>query len=394
MALNTAGNSYSLMPAEVMEVIYEDTNPNLVYGLKVKIMDSTAKTDEASSTVITAKPLNTSFIRVPLVGEVVLIVKAPSSYASSIRMTTDTYYLDIVSLQSSIHHNSVPTVSASEVKSSQAAGSASKYSEAAAGNTNTPKKAEVDSNFVENEAIKPLQPYIGDVLLEGRYGQSIRFSTTPKSGKFTVQPKWSGGPNIAPITIIRNSKQDQKGRINEFTTEDFTKEENVIVMASGQNIEFEQYSGVTTSIDSKGLTSWKDESWGTTPQMLISSGRLVFNSTQKEIIAFAKNGIALSSATSLTLDAKEDVSINGNKIELGTDADEQLILGNKWASWMENLIDAIGALTDISPVGPCTPTSSDPQWGKIESLKSQIPSLLSDLAYTKKTPKVTVGKSK
>ena len=79
------------------------------------------------------------------------------------------------------------------------------------------------------------------------------------------------------------------------------------------------------------------------------------------------------------------VSLNAKKMELGTDSSEPLILGNKWKKWMEDLIDAIGALTDISPVGPCAPTKSDPQWGKIASLKSQIPTLLSDISFTKKS---------
>jgi hypothetical protein len=233
--------------------------------------------------------------------------------------------------------------------------------------------------------VQPLQHYIGDVLLEGRYGNSIRFSTTPKSGKFTVQPNWSNGKPAAPISIFRNSIQDKGGKINGFITEDFNKEDNVIVQASGQNIKFEQASKVLSSTNNYKLTSWKDENWGKTPQTLISSGRIVFNSFQKEIIAFAKAGIALSSETAITIDAKNMVSLNAKKMELGTNSDQQLILGNKWQTWMEQLIDAIGELTDISPVGPCIPTNLDPQWGKIMSLKAKIPTLLSDISFTKKS---------
>mgnify|MGYP000517786381 CR=1 FL=1 len=123
-----------------------------------------------------------------------------------------------------------------------------KYNESESGNNQQPKDPKIDVNFTENPTVKPLQPYVGDVLIAGRYGNSIRFSTTPKSGKFTVQPNWSGGSESAPITIFRNSKQgiDTK-QINDYITEDFTNEENVIVQASGQNIIFEQGSGVTTS---------------------------------------------------------------------------------------------------------------------------------------------------
>jgi hypothetical protein len=387
----------NLQPAEVLEVLYSDSNPNLIYGIKVKILDGTpisGDDPEISASAITAKPLNTSFIRIPIVGEVVLILKAPSSYATSVRETTETYYLDIVSLQSSIHHNALPSVTTKTIEKGKASGDSDKYNESESGNNQQPKDPKIDVNFTENPTVKPLQPYIGDVLIAGRYGNSIRFSTTPKSGKFTVQPNWSGGSESAPITIFRNSKQgiDTK-KINDYITEDFTNEENVIVQASGQNIIFEQASGVTTSIESKKITSWKDESWGTTPQTLISSGRLVFNSTQKEIIAFAKNGIGLSTETSIAIDAKEDVSINGTKIELGTEADEPLILGNKWKEWANGLIDDLAKLTVITPVGPSSPLSASPQWASIAAYKGKIDSLLSELSFTKKSANITTGKS-
>jgi hypothetical protein len=376
---------YEISAAEVLEVIYSDENPNLIYGLKVKEFGSTPASDASEVTTITAKPLNTSILRIPIVGEAVLLIKAPSSYGTAVRNTSDTYYLDVVSLQSSIHHNALPTITAKKVQVSATSGNSGKYSQAAAGSTNKEQEPKVDDNFSENEKVQPLQHYIGDVLIEGRYGNSIRFSTTPKSGKFTVQPKWSNGKPAAPITIFRNSIQDKGGKINGFITEDFNKEDNVIVQASGQNIQFEQASKVLSSTNNYKLTSWKDENWGKTPQTLISSGRIVFNSFQKEIIAFAKAGIALSSETAITIDAKDMVSLNAKKMELGTNSDQQLILGNKWQTWMEQLIDAIGDLTDISPVGPCKPTKSDPQWGAIASLIAKIPTLLSDISFTKKS---------
>ena len=360
----TSEGEFQLMPAEVLEVIYNDTNANLLYGIKAKILDSTPINNVTSISVITAKPLNINVLRIPLAGEVVLLLKAPSSYATGIRNTVDIYYLDIVSLQSSIHHNSIPTVSSKSEQRVTAGGNNSNYSEASAGNVKKNSQPKVDSNFSENQSVKPLQPYIGDVLHLGRYGNSIRFSTTPKSGKFTVKPKWSGGTASAPITIFRNTKQTGTGS-NKFTTEDFTNDDNIIVMASGQNIEFKQSSNQLSSINSKKITSWKSENWGKTPQTLISSGRLVFNSTQKEIILFAKNGIGLSSETAIAVDAKDTVSLNAAKIELGTDANQPLILTN-------DFLTALGSLVVMSPSGPCQPLQTSPQWPQVQQAISKI----------------------
>lgn len=384
----------SFFSAEVKEVIYQDKLPNAIYGIRVRAVDNTAKSPDEidDGTMQVAIPLNYNFVRIPIVGEIVLCLRAPGSYATGIKQSTTLYYLDIVSLQSSVHHNGLPTISSKKIQKQTS--DSSTYEESSTGNTNTENPASIDPNFTEISTAKPLQHYVGDVIMEGRYGQSIRFSTTPKSGDFTVVPKFSGVSGN-PITIFRNTTQgiDTK-RINDFVTETFTNEENVLVLASGQNLEFEQASKVLSSAQSKGITSWQDENWGTTPQALLSSGRIVFNSTQKEIIGFAKNGIALSSETVLTLDAKDNVSINAAKIELGTDADEPLILGNKFKSWAEGLIDDLGKLTVITPTGPSSPLASSPQWPVIAAYKSKIPGILSDIAFTVKTSNATGGSSK
>ena len=380
-----AAAEIKLTAAEVLKVIYTDENPLLVYGIKVKVLDGQPYTDVNSAAIITAVPLNFNYVRVPIVGEIVLILRAPSSYAHGLSTSITSYYLDIVSLNLSIHNNALPTVSKTKTTSGPVTGDSKKYEESSAGNTNQTETPTVDINFSENIAVKSLQPYIGDVIISGRYGNSIRFSTTPKSGTFKVPPKYSSSIG-APITIYRNTKQstDTK-KINDFITEDFTNEENVIVQASGQELEFAQASGVLTANKKYKITSWKDEKWGVTPQTLISSGRIIFNSTQKEIIAFAKNGIGLSSETSIAIDAKETISLNADKIELGTDSKEALILGNAFKTWMENLIQVLSTLEPMSPSGTCSPLKLAPQWVGIESLKAQIKTLLlSEVAFTKK----------
>lgn len=377
---------------EVVEIIYNDKNPNLSYGLKIKLFDETGASDSTSPAVVTASPLNSNILRVPLVGELVVLVKAPNSYASGLRNSEEWYYSDIINLQKGIHHNSIPTATKFELTKNNNASTT--YNQTAAGSTNQDQTPAVDKNFTELETIKPLQPYVGDLIIQGRYGNSIRMTTTPKSGTFTKPAKWKSGNPGAPITIIRNTELvANTGKINDFTTEDFKNEDNVIVMSSGQNIEFEQASGVLAAIKSKKITSWKDDNWGVAPQTLISSGRIVFNSFQKEIIAFAKKGIGLSSETDIAIDAKNSISLNSKKIELGDEADEPLILGNQWKTWFTNLLTAIGSITAISPQGPCVPLQGSPQWAQIEGLKAQMDTLLSQVAFTKKIVNVTPGKS-
>ena len=158
-------------------------------------------------------------------------------------------------------------------------------------------------------------------------------------------------------------------------------------MASGQEIVFEQASKTLGANNSVKIDSWKKDNWGKSPQMLISSGRLVFNSSQKEIIAFAKNGIGLSSDTSIALDAKDTIVLNGGqKILLGTNATEPLILGRAWQTWMNGLVNALGAVFVFDTVtsAPTTPLTASPAWAAVAAQLGQIPTLLSDSVFTKK----------
>lgn len=376
--------------AEVLEVIYSDSNPNLIYGLKVKLKDLIAADDVDSVHVITAKPLNMNLVRIPIVGEFVLVARTISSYSSGYQQAHDTYYLDIVNLQSSIHHNALPGGSKISVVS-DTLGNSDKYNSAAAGNSATTANTEIDPDFSENPNVKPLQNYTGDVLLKGRYGQSIRFSTTPKSGNFTKQPNWYEGDESAPITVIRNTRQTTNtGQINDFVTEDFIKDDNIIVLSSGHKLNFQPASRIQAAINSKKVTSWKDEKWGVTPQTLLSSGRIIFNSSQQEIVAFAKTHIGLSAEKNITIESGDTISLNSAKIELTDGATEPLILGTQWKTWMENFLTLLSTVTVPTPMGMSGPVSSSPTWPQIEALKAQLQLLLSDVAYTAKTNKPSV----
>ena len=150
---------------------------------------------------------------------------------------------------------------------------------------------------------------------------------------------------------------------------------------------FEQSSKSLSANKSVQIDSWQKENWGKTPQLMLSSGRIIFNSSQKEIIAFAKNGIGLSSETNVAIDAKQTVVINGGqKILLGTNATEALVLGTSWQTWMNNLITALGTIFVIDTVtgAPTTPLTASPSWASVASLQAQLPTLISDSVFTKK----------
>lgn len=375
------------LSAEVTEVIYVSNRRDQLYGVKYRALSSSggfAPADDTPANDNIAIPLNFNNVRIPIVGEVVLIVKAANALSSALRTNMQAYYIDIITLQHSLNHNALPTTTKGSL-ATNAQSAPGPYEESSTGNTaSSQNNPELDENFTEKVNIAPLQPYVGDTIITGRYGNSFRFSTNPKGGKFTIQaPKFKGDPGL-PITILRNTAPKDSDD-KKFIVEDFNKEDNVFVLASGQELEFKQSSTALKASKSNQINTWQTEKFGKTPQAFLSSGRIVFNSTQKEIIAFAKSGIALSSETSVTIDAKQSVVLNATKIELGDTATEPLILGTQFQTWFSNFMTALGNVIIIHPVvGPNPPLLLSPSWPAVQAIAAQIPTILSTSVFTTK----------
>ncbi|NBU81645.1 MAG: hypothetical protein EBS55_08360, partial [Flavobacteriaceae bacterium] len=95
-----------------------------------------------------------------------------------------------------------------------------------------------------------LQPFEGDELIEGRFGQSIRLGSTVTGGDMGVydkKPTWKGSKNADPIMILRvkkpegsssnqNSSAKKFYNKNEYTIEDLKDDECNIYMATTQTL--------------------------------------------------------------------------------------------------------------------------------------------------------------
>jgi hypothetical protein len=342
-----SSGEYEIVPAEVLSVNFSDENPNLVNTIRVKVLDkrSTA-VDDSSLMSLIARPLNNSNRRIPIVHEVVLLIKAPSAYTSGTKTDTDNYYIDIIGLSSNLNHNSLPTVSKLAAKTSTSNNSTN-YNETQTGNTklNTTSQVSTDPNFTENSLVKTLQPYVGDTIIEGRYGNSIRLSSTQtNTSLFSKVPKWIGN-TVDPILTIRNTRQGtDTGRINDFITEDFNKDDSIITLTSGQELEFTPNISTITAANTEKINAWQQDKWGTVPSIIASSGRIAINANAKEASIFGKEGISLASDNSVTVDSSKNVVLNGSKIKLGNNATEQAVLGNQLVTLVSSLITTIDTL--------------------------------------------------
>ena len=119
-----------------------------------------------------AKPINYNFTQIPTVNELIYIVNAPSTTYNS-NVAVDAYYFPPIGIYNSPNHNAFPIslINNSNTLSDE---------EVEGGGINKRQDGDYYINFGKNfkeiEKIKPLHIKEGDVSIEGRYGNFIKFT--------------------------------------------------------------------------------------------------------------------------------------------------------------------------------------------------------------------------
>ena len=203
-----------------------------------------------------AKPLYPNIKNYPLKNEIVVILKAPNKNIYGLNQGTDTYYLPSINIWSHQHHNALPNKKDLEDPNTQ---QDYKNTENGIVRRAGDGDSEIDlgNYFKEQLNVKPLLPYEGDYIIEGRYGNSIRFGASVKDDVIPENNKndWSQGDEEigTPITIIRNGQSeelDTKGWVP--TIEDINRDDSSIYMTSNQRIS-------SLIVDSTNFESYNSE---------------------------------------------------------------------------------------------------------------------------------------
>jgi hypothetical protein len=127
-------------------------------------------------------------------------------------------------------------------------------------------------------------------------------------------------------------------------------------------------------------------------QVIISSGRLLFHAKDEAIILAGKRAVSICSTETINLDAKEKIYIDCDKIELGHNALESLILGDTFISNLTmflNQVESIGRqLSRVSETNiAASMTIIDAQGGALKNaavtLRNSLNACLSNNTYTK-----------
>jgi len=296
-----------------------------------------------------AYPLFPNIKHYPLINEIVHVVYLVDSNASGNTNSVVPYYLPPLNLWNSQVHNAIPSASPTPSTSNSDYESA----EIGAYRRITPESPDIKlgTTFNEDNTIKnqPLLPYEGDIIYEGRFGNSIRLGATVKNAN--LKNTWSTeGVNGDPITIIRNG-QGTKGVVENTTepwvptVEDINQDKSSIYATSTQKIEL--FPACVLKDSFQGKTSPTNVDAYTQNQIILNSGRLVFNAKTDSILLLSEKSIHLASDTSINMDTNEQIVLNCKKVIIGSVQNtEPAVMGEELMTNLTTLMSALSAVAD------------------------------------------------
>jgi hypothetical protein len=338
----------------------------------------------------TATTLNPNIKNYPLINEIVYLISLPNTEIGETTLSTNSYYISITSLWNHPHHNAYPATPNNLPPSQQ-----KDYIQTQAGSVRrvTDQSTEIflGKTFKERSDIHPLLPFEGDIIHEGRWGNSIRLGSTVKK----TPNNWSStGNNGDPIVIIRNGQglQTPEGWIP--ITEATSTDDSSIYLTSTQKIPLDAVSTTYVSYPDGQQPTIPKEYAG--KQIILDSGRLVFNVYEDHLLLSSAKSINLNSQESVNIDTKKFIT-QADNIFLGNEelATEPLLLGNTTVNLIKDLIDAIKNLSNTlktaktSPAVPGQPSVLPSLNLAAVTLSTQLTALEKQLGSTPETCTIT-----
>jgi hypothetical protein len=375
---NQTSRGSSLVIGRVADVIMDENHPEFKnlgeYSSIGTIIYENVGGDNTGIATKIAKPLFSNQKLYPFIGELVLITSSPSPIQPSTNFTPSQYYISGINLWNSPHHNALPNPR----KGDDIFNSPSSTSQ---------------STFIEKDNIHPLLSFTGDVIYEGRNGQSIRFGSTSKSNS-ELKNKWSSiGDEGNPITILRNGQSPlikSEGWVP--TVENVNEDLSTIYLTSTQKIEFDRNTiDRFTPFHSLGRAKTLNNFFE--PQIILNSDRIIINSKKDSILIGSSKGITLSTEEFINVKS-QNLFIDAKNVLLGDEnASESLVLGDTFMKDFNLLLTALNSLCSVLelevswPGGISAPNT--PVNIAASSLKTQIEDIKSKIQTSKFTSKTS-----
>ena len=340
-----------------------------------------------------AKPFFPQLSAYPLVNEMVLIFKLPNSNIGRNTAEESYYYINMISLWNHPHHNAYPNpVTSNTLPESQQRD----YKQTSGGSVRrvTDEETGIDLNsdinlsqatFQERNNIHPLLPFAGDIIHQGRWGNSLRFGSTAATADTQLNSWSSTGDNGDPITILRNGQPlNSSDEGWKHITEEINPDLSSIYLTSYQSIglkpsseNYRSFKTLPTSISSF-----------TNPQIILNSDRVIINAKTDSVLLSAQKSVSLSTNESVNINTKT-LSIDAGRINLGSkDAPESVVRGDTLYFQLNGICDALTSMLEILSTSktyingvPANDVQSNQVYSsvktQIEQIQEYLPEMLS-----------------
>jgi hypothetical protein len=275
-----------------------------------------------SPKVFVAKPIATNVKKFPLLGELVVLNDAPNTLFGTVKEAQNSQIK---------YYNTTPISVWNSINS----------------NNEFNNQSITSGKYFSPSSISSLLPFEGDQLIEGRSGNSIRFSSSyPLANNW-----WNRATNNGdPITIISNGQEKTKSI--EPIIEDLTKDESHIILTSTQQIPLKTFKYTPNPLTSTPTPERYSDS-----QVILDANKVVLNAKKDDIILYSNNNTEIYSNNYITLNSPEAISLNSRFILLGQNSNtnqypaEAAILGSKLETILISIISSIQRLsTDLISV--------------------------------------------
>lgn len=365
MSLFEANRYSKILPVRIESIVLDESHPrfkelgewNSLGTIEYTVIDNPNKL----SILPVAYPINSNVKNYPLINEIVYLIPLPDNNIGSNNTSKKQYYTNVISLWNHPHHNAYPINPNNPPEAQQ-----KDYTQTQQGSVRrvTDQSTEIylGKTFKEKANVHPLLPFEGDFIQEGRWGNSIRLGSTVKN----VPNNWSEvGENGDSIIIIRNGQGEQSKEGWIPITENINNDESSIYLTSTQKIPLE--------VSSISYVSYTNEQPDTPnqyagKQIILNSGRLLFNTTTDHIMLSSAKSINLNAVDSVNIDTTKFIT-QADNIYLGKEsqATEPLLLGNSTVKALNILLDTLTQLGTALTSAVTTPA--------VLGAPSSIPSL-------------------
>tara|TARA_Y100000356_G_scaffold133968_1_gene142157 strand:- start:259 stop:1596 length:1338 start_codon:yes stop_codon:yes gene_type:complete len=404
-------NFFELEEAEVMQVVLNPGDTGYMHGgdvgrIKARYVNSEQNVHQ--NDLKWAYPMNPNFRCYPIVGEIVVM----ADYLGK------RYYMHTINKRNSVNNNFYPGLSMNRLSGLATKGNSAEYksNSAAGGGASLPTSdiiSKVYKTFVPNNAILPTKVGQGDLVIDGRFGQSIRMSG---AGRKDDQYK---SPNMFFRVGQRLSSDDPTGFLNKMgfgkpLSENINDDGTSLYMTTNEKIGLITSTAKDTG-NSVHSVSWKSPVKGkklTVPnfwdgkQIILNSDRLIFNSRNNEMVftslgctyfctsswflSDSMKGHVFNTKGQTVIRNKKNTIINSPKIFLGVKDEkspklidgklEHLVLGETLKKLLEELIDAVTKAQYINGAGPASMNPANIPG--FQSIKSKLKKILSKQNFT------------